>query len=176
MNELCAYKFLVIDNQDLLDINNLRRTVNQAIKHPEPVLTMDAPWDQDDERLSYSCVIYDEEERIFKMWYAVWRNESQVAGVIVPGTVKLAYATSTDGVSWQRPQLGLIEVNGSRKNNYVIPEMAFYGFSIIKDLSDIPARRFKMISMGALMRLQVHFSPDGLSWTRGNEGLTACLA
>ncbi|MBI3920237.1 MAG: hypothetical protein HY318_02375, partial [Armatimonadetes bacterium] len=175
MNKVYRYKFLVVDNQDLLKINNLTRKVNQAVKHPEPVLKMDAPWDQDNERLSYSGVIYDAEENIFKMWYSIWRSETREAGVVVPGTVKLAYATSTDGISWHRPQLGLIEVNGSKQNNYLIPEMAFYGFSIIKDYSDIPARRYKMI-FGTMGResnwaeyhipLSLAYSADGIRWER----------
>ena len=34
MSDTCRYKYLVIDNQDLLEINNLKRKTNQAIKQP----------------------------------------------------------------------------------------------------------------------------------------------
>ena len=42
--ELRTYrnKFLLIDDAQLLQIENLDRKVNEAIKHPEPILRMDA--------------------------------------------------------------------------------------------------------------------------------------
>ena len=145
MSKTCRYKFLVIDSQDILEINRLTRKVNQAVKRPEPVLRMDAPWDQDDERLSYSNIIYDQGEKVFKMWYCVEGSESQGAGVWTGGVMKLAYATSLDGIHWQRPELGLVEINGPKKNNYILPEKCMYGATLIDDPSDIPARRYKMI-------------------------------
>ena len=69
MEKVIRYKFLVIDNQDILEINNLDRKVNQAVKHPEPVLKLDAPWDTEKmEMFNYNNVIYDENEKLFKMW------------------------------------------------------------------------------------------------------------
>ena len=63
MSDTCNYKFLVIDNKNLLEINNLKRKVNQAIKHPEPVVKLDAPWDTEPmETLNYNNVLYDPEE------------------------------------------------------------------------------------------------------------------
>ena len=41
-------KYLVIDDANALDVNNLQRKVNQASKHPEPVLRADAPWNLED--------------------------------------------------------------------------------------------------------------------------------
>lgn len=42
-------------------------------------------------------VFYDEEEKTFKMWYeAGWLN-------------KMCYATSKDGISWERPSLDVVE-------------------------------------------------------------------
>ena len=72
MSKLCSYKFLVIDNKDILEINNLQRKVNQAIKHPAPILKLDAPWeDSKNFCLAYLNVLYDEDEKLFKMWYIV---------------------------------------------------------------------------------------------------------
>ena len=176
MSGTCSYKFLVIDNQDLLEINNLKRKTNQAIKHPEPVLKMDAPWDRDDEMFGNSNVIYDEEEKLFKMWYSVTGKENpNDVGVIVEVPTKIAYATSTDGIRWERPKLGIVEVNGSRENNYLTGAMGIYGFSIIKDPSDIPSRQYKMIFsiLGREARwaefhvpLCLAYSADGIHWDR----------
>ncbi len=173
--QVCRYKFLVIDDEDLLDVRDLSRKVNQAIKHPQPVLRLDAPWDRDDERFSYANIMYDAEENIFKMWYWVWRAQYQQAAVIVEGGNKLAYATSKDGIHWDRPELGLLDINGSKKNNYIIPELGIYGANAIDDRSDIPARRYKMI-FGSLGReaswagfhvpLSLAYSADGINWKR----------
>ena len=133
-------KFLVIDDAHLLETENLGRKVNQATKHPEPILRMDAAWDQDTEILSHTNVIYDEEADLFKMWYCV----GHYAGEGHDGPLKLAYATSTDGFHWDRPELGLLEVNGTNKNNYIVPAISIVP-AVIKDPSDIPERRYKMI-------------------------------
>jgi len=168
-------KVLLIDDSFLLQVHGLQRKVNPATKRPEPVLMMDAPWNRENERLSYANILYDPDEKVFKMWYFIWRSESREAGVIVDGGNKLAYATSADGLHWERPELGLVEAHGSTRNNYVIPEMGIYGGTIIDDPSDVPARRYKMI-FGVLGRearwagfhvpLCLAYSADGLRWER----------
>ena len=64
-------KFLFIDDTYVVKADNLRRTTNQAIKHPEPILTMDAPWDTPADEFNSLNVLYDPEEKLFKMWYGV---------------------------------------------------------------------------------------------------------
>ncbi|MDP7162147.1 MAG: hypothetical protein QF792_01465, partial [Phycisphaerae bacterium] len=71
MSKVCDYKFLVIDDAQILEMANLRRTVNQATKHPEPVIRLDSPWDQDTDMLGGMNVLYDDQEGIFKTWYRV---------------------------------------------------------------------------------------------------------
>jgi len=171
MGNTVKCKSLVIDNGVLLEIDNLKRKVNRAIKHPDPVIGMGAPWDQDNERFDGMNVMYDQEERLFKMWYGVMRYEGQLAD----GSRKLAYATSTDGIHWEKPKLGLVDVNGSRDNNYIVPEMGSFSCAIIKDPSDIPERRYKMIFtvLGRETSWARHHSPlnfayshDGIRWER----------
>jgi len=162
-------KYLVIDDANALDVNNLQRKVNQASKHPEPVLRADAPWNLDTETICHMNVIHD--EGVFKMWYCV----GHYAGEGHDGPNKLAYATSTDGIHWDRPELGLVEINGSKKNNYLIPAINVVP-AIINDPSDIPERRYKMIFTGggtdsaAWARyhspLNLAYSADGLHWER----------
>ena len=148
----------------------LQRKVNQAVKHPDPIFRMDAPWDQDDEALNFINVIHDEDEEIFKMWYCVIRR----GGVHHDESRKLAYATSTDGLHWERPELGLLDINGSKKNNYIVPNFDIIP-SLIKAPSDIPDRRYKMIFsvLGKEMTwarfhspLNLAYSSDGIHWQR----------
>jgi len=170
MNEICPYKFLVIDGADLLEINNLQRKVNQAVKHPAPIMRMDAPWDQETDWIGHIDVLYDDQESIFKMWYSV----AYYAGEAHDGATRLAYATSTDGVNWEKPILNMVEVNGSKENNYILPDISVVP-AIIKDPSDIPERRYKMI-FGIVSRemtwakfhnpLNLAYSADGIHWAR----------
>ena len=164
-------KFLLIDDQSLVKSHNLTRRVNQATKRPQPVMTLDAPWDTDRDLLNIVTIIYDEDERIYKMWYTLMRWQGETSD----GPRGVAYATSEDGVHWKKPVLGLIEDNGSRENNLVIPFMRQFAYSIIKDPSDVPARRYKMIfdafgeeSLWARHHsaLNLAYSHDGLHWER----------
>ncbi len=138
---LVQYKFLLIDDQPLLETHKLQRTVNQAEKRRDPVMRLDAPWETDRDMLNTAHVKYDQEEDIFKMWYTLMRWEGKTAD----GPRGVAYATSEDGLRWSKPVLGLVESNGSRENNMIFPFMHHIGYSILKDHSDVPARRYKMI-------------------------------
>ena len=63
----------------------------EKIKHPEPVMKMDAPWNTDREQFSHCNVIYDEQENCFKMWYAVTgKSADDDVGVIVSTPAKVA--------------------------------------------------------------------------------------
>jgi hypothetical protein len=173
MSAICRYKFLVIDNQDLLEINHLKRKTNQAVKHPEPVLTLDAPWDlQSTDSFDYINVIFDPQEQLFKMWYVVTGISSDAYW---ERGRKTAYATSRDGIHWDKPIMNMVEVNGSRENNYIIEEMFSLNYNIIVDPSDIAARRYKMIftiqseeSEWAKFHspLCIAYSADGIRWNQ----------
>jgi len=175
MSNSCHYKFLVIDNKDLREINNLKRKVNQATKHPKPVLKIDAPWNNKNEQFNACNVMYDEEEKLFKMWYSVCGKSADEGGIIVEAPMKFAYATSVDGIHWEKPKLGLFEVNGSKDNNYITPEMGIYSYTVLKDHSDVPSRRYKMIfcilskeEVWAEFHLPLclAYSHDGIHWER----------
>ena len=91
--------------------------------------------------------LFDEQEQIFKMWYNVfnyvaWRNEEDHCY-----TYWICYAESKDGLSWDKPELGIIEYEGSTKNNLVIQGewWATIG-TVLKEMDEEdPARRYKML-------------------------------
>ena len=172
-NQTHKTKFFLLDDAFLLEVHNLQRKVNQAIKHPEPVLKLDAPWDTEPmEMLDYNNVLYDADEKLFKMWYLVCgqdKDEYWERGR------KTAYATSTDGVHWEKPIMNMVEHNGSKENNYIIREMLSLCYAIIDDPSDTPARRYKMIffvdseeQRWAKYHAPLHlaYSADGIIWSR----------
>ena len=94
---------------------------------------------------------------------------------------RMCYATSKDGILWEKPDLGLVEFNGSKHNNIVdFPAMDEHicANAILHEPDEPdPARRFKMIfeavtpdpeireRLGSNIYWGAAFSPDGLSWT-----------
>lgn len=140
---------LLIDDHIIDDVWNLRRAPETPVKHlANPVF-------------QHRCgtVIYDREEKIFKMWY----------GIPIPGAHEFrgAYAVSADGINWEKPELGLVEYEGSLKNNLISTN----GFGeVIKDPRDPdPSRRYKMMTKRKATpvsegRAFASFSADGVCW------------
>ncbi len=145
---------LLFDLAEFEPLRGLRHAVVPARKHPlNPVLEPGDNNDWDSAQASpwpVRTVLYDEQERLFKMWYggcdaAPERNW------------KMGYAVSPDGVRWEKPRLGLFEHNGRRDNNIIHPVP--YG-AVVKDPSEPdPVRRYKMH-----LREFVRYSPDGIRW------------
>jgi hypothetical protein len=173
VNKEYHHKVLFIDDWNLLEVHNLRRKVNQVVKHPEPVFKLDAPWNTEKmEAFNYQNVLYDAHEKLFKMWYVVI---SQPKDEYWERGRKTAYATSKDGVHWETPIMKMVEVNGSKENNYIIGEMLSLVYTIIDDPSDPPERRYKMMFFvdsnearwGRFhVPLGLAYSADGINWQR----------
>ena len=90
---------LFVDNF-LIEETTLISRYHQAVKYEgNPVLSAKTPLEKD-ESLPCACpksggVWWDESDEIFKMWYeAGWLHQ-------------MAYATSKDGINWNRPDTGL---------------------------------------------------------------------
>ena len=80
--------------------------------------------------------------------------------------VGLLYAESTDGISWQKPPLGVTEWMGSRDNNILMTYT--HGASVLLDQAETdPERRYKLIARDDHQprRLCVAFSGDGIHFS-----------
>jgi hypothetical protein len=83
---------------------------------------------------------------------------------------RVCYATSRDGTTWEKPDLGLVDFKGSKRNNLVSfgEDILIKGCVVLYDPEDSDAsRRFKMVfeSTKYMSRFAVAYSPDGLRWT-----------
>jgi hypothetical protein len=170
--------FVSLDQVDLLE--NVQQVFHSAQKHPgNPVIRRVKPWEND--RGTWGSVSYDAEEKIFKAWYggSSEREHEVYQGTKVPCSV-LCYAVSPDGVLWERPNLGLYEVRGTRENNVVVGDDHHQGMdhweSVLKDpLEKNPARRYKGLGWssfdweGPLSGIYTMTSPDGMHWTHSPE-------
>ena len=83
---------------------------------PEPrdvVLVFDAPWEGN---TSAYVTIFEDEGR-FRAYY---RGAHYDEATKKAAHLEVAcYAESRDGLKWEKPQLGLVEFNGSKQNNIV---------------------------------------------------------
>ena len=67
------------------------------------------------------------------------------------GQTRPAYFESTDGVTWTRPRLGVVDHRGSRENNYTDG----FGGSVFFDPAGVPQERYKAIEEGYITQEQL---------------------
>jgi len=133
-----------------------------ARKHPaNPVLRADKPWEGWRVEL-YGNVLFDGDEKIYKMWYLGEETQAFPHYAVY-------YATSTDGIHWEKPLVGTVTSPKYEKHNVVAADIILP--CVIKDQSDSEAaRRYKMIGWdqkeGAY---RTWISPDGLNWTQSGK-------
>ncbi len=163
-------RFLLLDSRIVESVENARLAVGTVEKHKDnPLFGEDNPWEVRFDNL-YGNVIYDEDAKCYKCWYSPFIVDRSAKGMTLeerrrryhPGQGRemgICYATSKDGLVWDKPALGLRRYEGSKDNNIVW--RGPHGAGIFKDLRDPdPKRRYKTLFQG----LSVSFSADGLHW------------
>lgn len=131
----------------LVESTDLRRVFHRAKLYPEnPVVKGDRQWEAGQAMPFSDGVFYDPHDRIFKMWY---RGEGAVL-----------YATSHDGVHWDKPLLDV-------KPGTNAVEISKHDSSTVwldADEKD-PRRRYKMgYSQGHNHPFVLFESADGIHW------------
>ena len=83
------------------------------------------------------------------------------------------YAESADGVQWSKPELGIYELMGTRKNNAVLAHNAPFTHNFCPMLDARPgvaaAERFKALGGTKQSGLVAFVSADGLHWKKLRE-------
>ena len=110
-----SQKQLFMDDRFIDRSENVDLTMNPAYMSEEPILMPDRPWET---RIGGYNTVIKEGDR-FRMWYDFTPPEDDPSGI----TRGVAYAESTDGVHWDKPEIGLVEIAGSKANNVVIPRL-----------------------------------------------------
>jgi hypothetical protein len=99
-------RHLFLDPAFVQQATNVSLHVNPPQRR-EAVITHDKPWEQ--LMITLFLTVRDENGKL-RMWY-ICRDKANHPNV--------AYAESTDGVYWTKPNLGIVEYNGSTSNNLV---------------------------------------------------------
>jgi hypothetical protein len=108
-------KQLFIDDRFIAHSDGITLTMNPPYQDHEPLLLADKPWEG--HIGAYDTVL--KEGDLFRMWYHV--NPPDRSSRITEGA---AYAESNDGIHWTKPNLGIIDYQGSKSNNLVAPQPA----------------------------------------------------
>jgi hypothetical protein len=160
---------LVCDDAMLAYTDNVWRSLHHPAKHADnPVLEPDRPW-EGYLVLQPGTVIYDEDASCFRMWY-----NSQPTRDTPDAGHNLCYATSTDGVHWEKPELGLTEFAGSTANNILL-RGPVWTHCVLDDAEEAdPGRRYKLLYWGWPSQpdrkgIHASFSPDGIHWNPYEE-------
>lgn len=132
---------LFLDDFMLGDIYQIDRVIHQPIKYAgNPIIRADLPTDGTSIELR-EAPIWDERAKLWKIWY--FRTDER--GADQPGGGS-GFAQSKDGLSWEKPNLGLVENRGSRNNNIVLVKgepAAFTQHVIIDPNASSLASRYK---------------------------------
>ncbi len=159
---------LFADDSGIAAQSGVIRTIHPARTRPAPVLQAERKWEGSRVYI-YGSVYFDATTKQLGMWYLGHPDaDAQGNKPSVPGFRKgkgdaVLYATSADGLRWDRPALGLHKFEGSAANNIVFD---MHSPSVLLDLREAdPDKRYKML--GSLRgAYYAAVSPDGLKWTR----------
>jgi hypothetical protein len=131
-----------------------------------PLVAADRAWES---LINVYCTLFEDEGR-FRLYYEC--HYQDLTDYTHDLKAMLAYAESRDGVTWEKPELGLLEFQGSTRNNLVYGlsrarGRGAHGATVFKDPSAPPAQRYKLVHMGREADrtpcVYGAVSPDGLA-------------
>ena len=183
--------FFAFDDQNLAWQHNLKLTLVQPVKHPANPVLRSGPKGSPD----YGhAILYGSVLRIdgkFRMWYLGMIQRELERGQAPGWWRPMCYAESDDGIHWTKPELGLVELNGNKRNNICLIAGEVESMTLVNDFLSVmhdpkdpdPARRFKVAYIahmpdkdirGGMSRVGIPegrvgaficaISPDGLRW------------
>ena len=152
---------LFVDHYLIDQMNGTRLILHHP--HDEgPVLRFDKPWEG--AFCGYATVIKDGDT--FRLYY---RGLPQ-AGKDGSSMETTCIAESKDGINWTKPELGIYEINGTKKNNVILANAApvTHNFSPFLDTRPgvDPSQRYKALGGTSKSGLIPYVSADGIHWQR----------
>jgi hypothetical protein len=159
------WRRLFLDASAIEQQQGLSRVFYAADKHAgNPIIKGDKAWENVPFAVTgpylYGTVARDGEQ--LRMWYQILAKHNLIG-----------YAESSDGIHWTKPDLGLVEFEGSKANNLVLsgfqPEVAggeCHNPSVIRcPRATDPQKRYAIYGFdNGPGHARVAYSPDGLHW------------
>ena len=172
-------KYLLLDQRLISSVDNAALKLGVVKKRPaNPVLKDELPWEIDGSHM-FANVVLDPDDRLYKCWY--YSRIKKIKKNITPGpeatkqigkrtSFALLYATSKDGIRWDKPKLKFYLYKGKPTN---IISFGTVEAGVYRDPYDPnPQRRYKMLSNSIESpggRLHTSFSADGIHWSQHKD-------
>jgi hypothetical protein len=169
-------KRLLLDSRLVESAEHAHLALGTVVKHPaNPLFGEEHPWEARFDNLSPN-VVWDPALERYRCWYSPFivdqrttttppelrRKINYMAVLPARRELGICYAESDDGIRWRKPELGLVEFEGSRRNNLVARMQGECGIFLDAHESN-PERRYKLVAHGR-GTLLTRFSPDGIHW------------
>jgi hypothetical protein len=155
--EMGSRRELFVDD---LMIDRLEGRAARRLHHPVPrevVIVHDRPWEGCTS--GYHSIFRDGE--IYRMYYRGSAGTPEVKEK--PHPQFACYAESRDGIHWEKPELDLIEFEGSKANNIIWHSHNFTAFRDARP--DCPPEAVYKGLSSIRGGLQALCSPDGIRWS-----------
>jgi hypothetical protein len=147
--------------------HGIRLRVGRPVIDERPALKADRP--ADGVTMGGYCTLLKDGGK-YRLWY-----ESYLPMHGADEEANICYAESDNGLDWTKPELGIIEFQGSKKNNLCYSRG--HGGSIFIDPTAKPEERYKLIHLDKVPLQEVNglqieamlfgaVSPDGIHWRR----------
>ena len=165
---------LFVDDHDVLYRAGTRRFFHPPVRYANnPLITEDKPWEL---AIGWTSVHRDAKTGKYQLWYQAYAG---TRAQLKTHECTVAYAESSDGIRFTKPNLSLFDFNGETDTNIVLIGSGVLGDrycnSVIVDPRDPdPSRRYKMAYSDwsrddkdeYWVGTHVAFSPDGIHWTK----------
>jgi hypothetical protein len=104
---------------------------------------------------------------LYRMYYRGSGVVYKENGYASPHAETACYAESKDGIHWTRPELGLFEFEGSKKNNIIWMGLGSHNFAPFLDANPDcpPGQRYKALAGDYKKGLRAFVSADGVRFT-----------
>jgi len=162
---------LFVDDFLIDRLHGARRILHRPVAR-EVSLDRTKPWEGN--ASGYTTVFQDGD--LYRMYYrGTHIVYSQGKGTTTHPEV-VCYAESRDGIQWSRPDLGIVEFEGSKKNNIIWDGVGSHNFTPFLDTSPnaAPEAKYKAMGRGKSLNpndksrfghgLYIFKSADGIHW------------
>ena len=137
---------LLVDGWIFSSSKGLRHEPDQLERLSDgPVFELDRPWEVGPRGAGISSFSWDEEAKQFRVTYTsgpipddprLWKI-GVASGLTQFSTRYICLAVSGDGVHWEKPELGIVEYNGSKRNN-ILRDTAGEGYLLSGEYDSYP--------------------------------------
>ena len=151
-------------DESLMDkVDGIRFEMHRPQRTGERNLVGDKPWESW-QIGGMSSLLRDNGQ--FRLWYGVSH------GIRHGEEYAVAYAESADGIHWTKPELGLVDYQGSKKNNLVVGYSSVIGQVFVDPNAKVPEKYKMLVAIYPTKEsdpkryLTLLSSADGLAWNK----------